>query len=188
MLLLCQRCQNHKGDRFALDTNGDALLIDPTGYDPWYFLFIDSQMGIITGRYPRASNRPHPKGEHMTLPETLPINIDAVTEGRLRTTRNLRKAVRSFLECSPEYQSTPEAVRALLEAVHDNDCYGLATWFFLGDGRVEPPFCELESDHGTIWQAVVSATGGGKLSNDRFLYEHATSKNCRSGYLANAGP
>jgi uncharacterized protein (TIGR02646 family) len=117
MLLLCQRCQNHKGDRFALDTNGDALLIDSTSEDPWDFLFFDSQTGIITGRYPHASNQQHPRGEHTTLPKTLPLDIDAVTEGRLRTTRNLRRAVRSFLECSPKYQSTPEAVRALLDAV-----------------------------------------------------------------------
>jgi len=159
MLLLCQGCQNHKGDRFALDTNGDALLIDPTTEDPWDFLFFDSLTGIITGRFPPAGNQPHPKGEHTTLPTTLPLNIEAVTEGRLRTTRNLRRAVRSFLECSAESQSTAESQRVLLEAVQDNGCYGLTAWFFLRDGRIESPFCELESDHEPIWQVIARRMG-----------------------------
>ena len=159
MLLLCQGCQSHKGDRFTLDTNGGALLIDPTTEDPWDFLFFDSRTGIITGRFPPTGNQPHPKGEHTTLPSTLPLNIEAVTEGRLRTTRNLRRAVRSFLECSPENQSTAGAKHAPLEAVQDNDCYGLIAWFFLRDGRIEPPFCVLESNHVTIWQVIVRQVG-----------------------------
>ena len=159
LLLLCQGCQSHKGDRFALDTNGDALLIDPTAEDPWDYLFFDSQTGIITGRFPPAGIVPHPKGEHTTLPGTLPLNIEAVTEGRLRTMRNLRRAVRSFLKCSPESQSNSEAQNALLEAVQDNDSYGLKAWFFLRDGRFESPFRELESDHGIIWQVIVRQMG-----------------------------
>jgi uncharacterized protein (TIGR02646 family) len=159
LLLLCQGCQSHKGNSFSLDANGDALLINPTAEDPWDFLFFDSQTGIITGRFPTASTRPHPKGEHTTLPKTLPLNIEAVTEGRLRTTRNLRRAVRSFLERSPANQSSLEDECELLEAVQDNDNYGLAVWFFLRDGRIESPFRELESNHGMIWQAIIKQVG-----------------------------
>ena len=62
-LLLCQGCQSHKGDRFAVDVNGNPLLIDPTSEEPWDFLFFDSLTGMITGRYLKNGNSPHPKGE-----------------------------------------------------------------------------------------------------------------------------
>lgn len=79
LLLLCQGCQSHKGDRFVLDANGDALLIDPTIEDPWDFLFFDSRTGIVVGRFPPNGDLPDPKGTHTTLPKTLPLNIEAVT-------------------------------------------------------------------------------------------------------------
>lgn len=97
-LLLCQGCQSKKGDRLDLDSEGQPLLIDPTAEDPWDHLFFDSATGMIVPRYDQATDAPDAKGDHTTNPGILPLNIEAVTEGRLRTARNLRRAVNSYLK------------------------------------------------------------------------------------------
>jgi len=97
LLWICSGCNRQKGDRFSLDGQHRPLLIDPTAEDPWDFLYFDGHTGIITARYDPATARPYAKGVHTADPAILPLNIEAVTEGRLRTRRNLLRAVQGFL-------------------------------------------------------------------------------------------
>ncbi len=155
LLLICQGCQSHKGDHFALDEKSAPLLIDPTAEDPWDFLFFDSRTGRVTGRFPTSGDQPHAKGFHTTREATLPLNIEPVTEGRLRTTRGLRRAVQRFLNQTPENLSTSESEDPLVEEIQDLDGYGLAAWFFERDGQSESPFRELKAHHRLTWEAVL---------------------------------
>ncbi len=97
MLLACAPCNRQKGIRFDLDSLGCPLLIDPTAEDPWDFLYYDSNTGIITARFDPTTGMPNQRGRHTTDPQVLPINIQTVTEGRLRSQRNLARAVRAYL-------------------------------------------------------------------------------------------
>ncbi len=156
LLLLCQGCQNHKGSQFRLGSDSEPLLIDPTSEDPWDFLYYESRTGLIVARYDSESDCPSPKGEHTTHKKTLPLNIEAVSEGRARTTRNLNRAVRQYLELPLDKRETMDSIEELVDVVQDHLDYGLVVWFFLRDGRNEPPFCRLESECPRAWSACIS--------------------------------
>ncbi len=61
MLLLCQGCQCHKGNRFDLDSRGQPLLINPVDDDPWDFLFFETTTGILVARYEPTIGAPNPR-------------------------------------------------------------------------------------------------------------------------------
>jgi uncharacterized protein (TIGR02646 family) len=157
LLCTCAECNRLKGDRFELDAKNHSLLIDPTAEDPWDFLFYDSHTGIITGRYEKATGRQHPRGKHTTDPGVLPLNVEAVTEGRQRTQRNLGRSVRFCLDQLSRGFDPAVCSAELRGAIRDNDHYGLVAWFFLREGRDELPFQQLRSGHPALWQAFVSS-------------------------------
>jgi uncharacterized protein (TIGR02646 family) len=154
MLWICTGCNRQKGDRFPLDAQRRPLLIDPTAEDPWDFLYFDARTGNITARYDPSSARPYPKGERTTDPAMLPLNIEAVTEGRLRTYRNLMRAIQSFLTHMPTSINPDAAADQLHEAVRDNDDYGLAHWYFRHDGKREEPFHTLHATYPNVWDRI----------------------------------
>jgi len=154
MLLLCQGCQSHKGNRFDLDSSGHPLLINPTVEDPWEFLFFEDTTGILTGRYDLKLQSPDPKGTHTTHRMILPLNIEAVTEGRLRTKRNLQRAIRTFIQNVEQGSSLAQAQHELVETIRDNDDYGLSVWFFLRDGQNNLPFKRLKAEWPDTWKEV----------------------------------
>lgn len=156
MLWLCAGCNRHKGDRFELDGAGNPLLIDRTTEDPWDHLFYDSHTGNITGRYDRAAGRFDPRGAYTTDIQVLPLNIEAVTEGRQRTHRNLKRAVNHFLATARQGGDRSAAGEALVESVRDNDAFGLGKWFFERDGSAEEPFRALKDGFPQLWQAIAS--------------------------------
>jgi uncharacterized protein (TIGR02646 family) len=152
-LLLCQGCQNHKGDRFELDATGLPLLIDPTAEDPWKYLFFDGKTGFITAKFDTAGNE-DPKGKHTTDPKVLPLNIEAITMGRQRTRRNLIRAVRTFTNQITAGNSLTTARDEMIQAVLDNDDYGLAIWYFFKEGSSEEPFKSLRTNCNAVWLNV----------------------------------
>jgi len=123
LLWICAGCNRQKGNRFPLDAQRRPLLIDPTAEDPWDFLYFDAGTGNITAKYNADTGQPNDKGMQTVDPAILPLNIEAVTEGRQRTRRNLVRAITGFLN-HMQISSNPEAVQAeLLEAIRDNDEY-----------------------------------------------------------------
>jgi uncharacterized protein (TIGR02646 family) len=153
LLLLCQGCQNHKGDRFELDAARRPLLIDPTAEDPWDYLFFDHATGWITARFDDGGDE-DPKGKHTTDPKVLPLNIEAITLGRQRIRRNLIRAVRHFTDKVGAGVSQATAGGELIGAVADNDDYGLAIWYFFKEGGDEEPFRSLRAKFPSVWQCV----------------------------------
>jgi len=138
------------------------LLLNPAEEDPWDSLFFESKTGMIAARYEAAIEAFSPRGAHTIDPKVLPLNIEAVTEARLRTTRNLRRAVSSLLK-SFDYANPAadeEGQTNLLQAIRDNDSYGLAVWFFIRDGREESPFDDLRRNHGELWARVGELLNG----------------------------
>src|SRR5262245_9922638 len=51
MLWVCSRCNRTKGARFPVDQSGEPLLVDPTKFDPWSKLTLDTSSGVIAARY-----------------------------------------------------------------------------------------------------------------------------------------
>jgi hypothetical protein len=143
MLLVCDACNRKKGDAFHLDVAGFPLLIDPTLEDPWLYLFFEPDTGLLTARVDENTGLAAPKGQHVTDPNVLPLNIEAVASGRRKAYRNLRRAVAAFMTASANPGSADGALEELQQAVADNNCYGLATWCFLRDGRNHGVFLEF---------------------------------------------
>jgi uncharacterized protein (TIGR02646 family) len=154
LLWICSGCNQTKGNRFDLDNNGEPLLIDPTAEDPWEFLFFDSDTGIITARFCADTGTSDPKGEYTTRDRVLPLNIDVVADGRRRTYRCLRRAVKSFLESHPT--GDPAKLQdKLFDEIRDHDDHGLVAWYFMKDGSSSPPFHDLRERHADVWQPIV---------------------------------
>lgn len=157
LLWLCTGCNRLKGQRFETNAAGLPLLINPTTEDPWDYLFFDPHTGQITARFRGDTAAPDPRGQHTTDPSVLPLNIEAVTEGRQRTYRNLRRAVDRFLEVAVSEDTFDAARSELLDAVRDADAFGLANWCFARDGNRVNPFQLLRDRHLEVWQAVVAS-------------------------------
>lgn len=156
MLWICTGCNRLKGDRFELD-GGVPLLIDPSSDDPWEFLYYDVRTGIIVARFDRVTGVQSSRGVYTTREDVLPLNIQAVTEGRKRTVRNLVRFVSTYLEITAP---TPANTDALIAAIADNDDYGLAQWFFRYEGADDLPFkalCQNSTElKGRILRAIES--------------------------------
>ncbi len=156
LLWVCASCNRQKGDQFPVDALGHPLLIDPTTEDPWDYLFFDPHTGNITARYRAEPGAPDPKGKRTTDDTMLPLNVEAVTEGRQRATRHLRRAVRNFL--SHAAVDLGAATRELLDLLPDHDDYGLLQWFFHREGSAEAPFSELCQRYPKAWSSLLAAT------------------------------
>jgi len=156
LLWICTGCNRLKGDRFLCDSQSQPLLIDPSMEDPWDFLFFDSQTGNITAKYDPLSSRPDPKGAYTVDPATLPLNVEAVTEGRQRTRRNLVRAISAFLSRATT-ETGPQLEVELVEAIRDNDDYGLVHWYFQRDGSGEEPFRTFRNTHASVWGRVLQS-------------------------------
>ncbi len=160
LLLACAGCNRKKGSEFLLDESGAPLLIDPTSEDPWDYLYFDDHTGQIVAAYEAETGLPSPKGEHTTDPDILPLNIEAVAEGRSRTARNLCRAANAFLRDAGEDSGvSSSAYTELRNAIQDNDNYGLASWYFTRGGRDEEPFSQIVQDHPRVYAAIVSKFG-----------------------------
>lgn len=156
LLLICSACNRKKGERFELGATGSPLLIDPTRDDPWDHLYYDSETGIVTARFIPATGEPDPRGQYTVARSNLPLNVQAVTEGRLRTQRNLKRCVDRFLEVSSSTRGRPALEQEFLACVDDNSDYGLASWFFSRDGQKEPPFANLQDTVTDVWHRLIA--------------------------------
>jgi len=156
LLLACTACNRKKGNRFDLDDDGNPLLIDPCADEPWDHLFFEPRTGCVVARHSPDTDSPDPRGRHTTDPGVLPLNVEAVTEGRQRTCRNLFRAVESFLRQAQQLPVPDAAIGELRDAIRDNDDYGLAEWFFLREGRDDPRIAPLREQHPEVWGRIES--------------------------------
>jgi uncharacterized protein (TIGR02646 family) len=158
MLWTCTGCNRPKSEKFALDAVGTPLLINPTAEDPWDFIVYDADTDLLTARY-REDGTPDPKGDYTTDEDRsgLPLNIEAVTNGRKRTRRALVRAVREYLANAIPGADPARARQLLDEAITDHDDYGLVEWFFLKDGQDDEPFAELKRSHRGVFDEIGAA-------------------------------
>jgi uncharacterized protein (TIGR02646 family) len=156
MLLSCSGCNNHKKSKFPRDGEGLPLLIDPTNEDPWDHLFFDNKTGELTARWlPEGAQ--DPKGLVTTGPDILPLNIELITNGRKRTLRNLERFVSKYLADFEIAERRDESLASLIEALRENDDYGLTEWCFVRDGREFQPFSSLREMDPGGWQEILQA-------------------------------
>jgi uncharacterized protein (TIGR02646 family) len=159
LVLTCSGCNRDKGVAFELAPDGSPLLINPTKDDPWTHLFYDSHTGIVTARFVAALRGPDPRGHYTVERSRLPLNIQAVTDGRQCTQRNLMRCVRRYTESVNATTNHIAATGELLACVNDNSQYGLASWFFLRDGQDEQPFALFRSKAPDIWTLITDHLG-----------------------------
>jgi len=153
LLLMCAGCNRKKGAQFPIDSIGTALLIDPTVDKPWDHLQFDENTGNLVARWTNLGF--DPKGAATTIPTTLPLNIEAILEGRLRTTRRLRRSVETYLRERAANGDPNVALISLRSAIADNDDFGLSQWFFRLDGVNSQPFESLRRTFPVTWTSCL---------------------------------
>jgi len=154
MLLVCSGCNRQKADQFPFDQDGQPLLIDPTKENPWDYLFFEPATGQVVARWDLQKDAPDPKGAATADETILPLNVEAVTEGRRRVVRRLVRAVRSYLLEAAEPDEIENAFDILQRTLSDNDDYGLTHWFLMRDGQHAEPFKTLREQYPTIWERL----------------------------------
>lgn len=150
LLLCCAECGRFTGDRFALDTVGAPLLIDPTADNPWDYLDFNPDTNTFVARFDPDGNAQFPKG----LETVAALQLDrreALEAGYRKTHRRIVAAVDSAVQ-----QALPDAP-SLCEALREADDHGLLGWYLGGTGQSLPPFSELRARHPDVWDACVLA-------------------------------
>lgn len=153
LLWLCTPCNRRKGNRFPVDPAGEPLLIDPTLDNPWDHLIYIPETGELQARYDPDCNRFDPKGT-ATIDDTLTrLNIEAVTENRMRVVRHARRYIEIFLSS----QQTQNDADTLVSSCLDLDHPELLVWHLQEDGCNSPPFAGLINDHPTLTERMLAA-------------------------------
>jgi|WetSurMetagenome_2_1015567.scaffolds.fasta_scaffold315008_1 uncharacterized protein (TIGR02646 family) len=151
LILSCTGCNRAKGRNFQLDSNGLPLIIDPTKEDPWKYFYFDFRTGLITYKYNIMTKLPDHRGYHTIEQSGLPLNHQAIAEGRLRTYRNLVRCITRFLGIYKSHHALACAQCELFKCIDDNSNYGLSEWFFKREGKNDSPFADLQNNESSIW-------------------------------------
>jgi uncharacterized protein (TIGR02646 family) len=155
-LLACSSCNGCKGNQFPLDGAGLPLLIDPTVEDPWDFLFLEATTGQVVAKVDPGTALPNVRGQTTCDPKILPLNIESVTEGRVRVARRLARLVERFLADAVDPASEAIATNALIAELADIDTQGVVIWFFRREGQTLAPFAQMRINHAASWAQVLA--------------------------------
>ncbi len=108
----------------------------------------------MVARWELLSDTRNLKGVTTTDSRILPLNIEAVTEGRRRVTHHLARAIKVYLQEVEQNHDTEQAFAVLQKTLMDYDDYGLTHWFFIHDGQHTEPFKTLRENHSIVWERL----------------------------------
>lgn len=146
LLLCCNPCGRHKGDRFPLE-GMDPLLIDPSADDPWQHLDFDPVTGNITARFDPVARAFSRRGE-ATVNVLHLDRREALAAGYRKTWRRIEKLVESQLS----QPSSPDTFAVKLR--HEDD-HGLLDWCLHGTGQNVHPFPHLREKQPLVWKRLI---------------------------------
>ncbi|NKI68071.1 hypothetical protein GN109_01455 [Collimonas pratensis] len=135
---ICGLCNQHKGNEFPCDAQGNSLLINPIDDDVWLFFTID-KLGFILPVWNMAADDIDIRA-HTT--ETLyKFNRQAVQESRQKRIQSLCDHIADCVLLHSHGHLTVQQKQEridkwLLEPFHPE----VAQYFFRGPGRTEEPF------------------------------------------------
>jgi uncharacterized protein (TIGR02646 family) len=148
-VLSCTPCGRYKGDDFP-ETNGKALLIDPTSVDPWEHLDFDPETGNLTARFDLATDSFSLIGE--TTVNQLRLSArEGLSTGYLKTYVRIVAYVERSLPLISTRSLSPELFAT--EIAHRDD-HGLLGWFLSRSGQTVPVFDRLFKESPESWEAV----------------------------------
>jgi hypothetical protein len=134
------------------------LLIDPTVDDPWDYLFFEPTTGQVVARKDPVSMLSHPRGDATCDPHNLPLNVEAITEGRVRAARRLSRLVNRFLIDMAIPATQAHALEQLVEEVREIDAQGVVSWYLRREGRHTVPFSTMAHDYPPAWADLIART------------------------------
>jgi len=136
----CGLCNNHKGVKFPLLSNGLGI-INPLEENVWDYFFID-QFGNLTEKWRVDLNDVDPRAK-LTV-EVLCLDRDALQQTRQARLRNLRELSTMALESLRTGARSREEVRASLDEWRSAPLQpDVADYFLDGPGNQEEPFRAL---------------------------------------------
>lgn len=140
LLWICQPCNRRKTRNFPVSATGEPAILDPSLVDPWaYFLYIE-ETGDLVPR-PGLTGLSALKAAVTVDPKYTRVNIECVSEGRMRDSRTLRRAAKQFIA-----QGGAGAQESLfIEAATDLDHPEITQWFLMKEGALVPPFDQIQA-------------------------------------------
>lgn len=148
---VCPVCNRYKGSKFPCDSADAPLLINPTRDDPWRYLILDTDTGVLAPRF-RVDG--YDTKATATLDILKPINYEASIEGRNRTIIRLREAASRIPAGASASKSVGQQLKKLLNEVRQDD-HGVSAWFAFWEGRSEKEFQELSERNQDTWRHFV---------------------------------
>jgi len=136
LLWICQPCNRRKNGKFPVAPCGTALILNPVSADPWdYFVYVPETGDVM----PRVElvGVARDIAEHTIDPKYTRVNIEAVSEGRRRDARTLRRAAELLLSSGVPVESQ------FIEAATDLDHPELVQWFLTREGALREPYSEI---------------------------------------------
>jgi uncharacterized protein (TIGR02646 family) len=148
-VLSCTPCGRYKGDDFP-ETNGEALLIDPTSVDPWEHLDFDPETGNLTARFDLATDSFSLMGE--TTVKQLRLDArEGLSAGYLKTYARVVAYVERSLHPIATGSLSPELFAT---EIAQRDDHGLLGWCLSPRGQTIPVFDRLFKESPESWEAV----------------------------------
>jgi len=131
LLWVCADCNRRKSARYDVD------LLSPFESDPWrHFVFVPIS-GEISPRWIDPNNED--RCARVTMSILPALQHEAVTEGRRRAYRRIRRAADAWLRSPNDRDLRLDLVTAVRE-----DEFGVAGWFLVHEGGREAPWPDVE--------------------------------------------
>lgn len=177
LLWVCPTCNRKKVSRFPTDAAGNPLLINPAEDEPWRFLILVSDTGMLAPRFDPASGGFDARG-NATLDVIDVLIYEASNEGRIRVVRRLRRAAQEVLDTG----GTLDAAGSLIREVREDD-HGVASWFLLEEGQIEEPFAAIKIRFPKVWRRLVRTVVSQQHGKKSTLPELASPSDCAAPVL-----
>lgn len=137
----CTPCNRGKLNRFPPETGPGGQFVNPLEENVWDFFFIDA-FGLLTPRFDRQSNSPHPRA--VTTRDFLSLNRDALQISRKQRLDNLKRDIERCMSLIKVGKLSKRAAREQLEIWKTESWQpDVADFFLNGPGRTQSPFKEF---------------------------------------------
>jgi len=145
---VCAACNRKKGARFPM--RGDLpLLINPSETEPWRHLVYVEPTGLIAPRF--GPLEPDEVGL-TTLGVLDHLNYEAISNGRQRVARRLRRAAAAVSAAAGSREPRERLFGEILE-----DDYGISAWYFAYEGQASEPFATVRARDPRLWRRLIKA-------------------------------
>jgi len=144
-LWVCALCNRLKNANFQVDATGGGVLLNPVADRIWDFFDYVDETGLLVERSDLGP-LPVARAAYSVREDVTRLGHEVVSEGRQRSARILRRAMREYVASVKSRGDADEFFSHVLDAGHPELC----EWFFAGQGALRDPYSSFVADHGAL--------------------------------------